>query len=123
MTTDHRGRIIGNPSTPHGGHNLKPMRRQPRLVAGMSRLYGISNDEASGVLDAYKNQQELGDNAYSGGATPDDERLINKLGTSMPSEVLEETFYNRNMPDGELDRTRPGDEPSEPRPYWNGVPH
>jgi hypothetical protein len=123
MATDHRGNLIGNPSTAHGGYSSNPIRRHNRLAANVSRLYNLSNDDAVSIIDAHKNEQELGDNAYSGGPTPDDERLINKVGTYSPSEVLDETFYNRRMSDGELDRTLPGDGPSEPSPYWNGVPH
>jgi hypothetical protein len=120
MPTDHRGRPIGNPFTSHGG---QPVRTQPRLVANISRLYGISNDDAQGVLDNYKNKIDIGDNGYSGGPTDREVDLINKLGTSKPGEVLDDTFYNRHMADGALDQTMVDDGPSEPRPYWGGVPH
>lgn len=116
MATDHRGRVVGNPTTQHGGHPV-----YPRTSALLSRLYGISPDEAASVIDAHRNKEELGDAGYAGWTAGDDS-LIAHLGTTNPAEAIDEAFAARQHTSDVLNNAKHTMNP-EPRPYWNGVPH
>lgn len=77
----------------------------PRLRSTLSNLYDISDDDAMGVLDAHRNKVDLGDAGYEG-YDPSAGPLIEKLGTSNPSEAIEDAFKNRRRSKGSLDNTR-----------------
>lgn len=99
MPQDHRGRWVGNPSTPHGGHSV-----YPRLSSTMSRLYNITPDEAAGVIDSHRNKQDIDDAGYAG-RTSEYDSVIDKVGTNSPREAIGDAFRHRKLSSGSLDNT------------------
>jgi len=65
MAEDHRGRIVGNPGTSHGGH--RPTPRLAQLIVDQSNaLYGVTPEKAQGMINDYRNTRDgLAEGAFA----------------------------------------------------------
>lgn len=94
MPTDHRGNIVGNPTTSHGGH-----RSTPRIRQAISEHLGVSDTQAEDVINAHRagNVEEV----YTGSQwdlTPEDTDLQNKVTKSGGiKEAITDSLYNHKM--------------------------
>lgn len=59
MATDHRGNIVGNPTTAHGGH-----RPTPRLAKKLANHYDLGYGETQKRLDNYREVRDNPSNTY-----------------------------------------------------------
>jgi len=96
----------------HEGRKVDFSNFYPHMTRLLSRLYGISEDQAHSIIDRHQNKGQIGD-------SPDfyDDRLMRHIGTSgIPADTLAEAFAYRHLPDGALDN-------SNQTPTYNGVGH
>lgn len=54
MATNHRGEIVGNPETSHGGH-----RPTPRLAALMAGIGNMGLEDGQAFLNTYRDNRDM----------------------------------------------------------------
>lgn len=104
MPHDHRGRWVGNPNTPNGGH--RPLPRVNRLL---ENVYGLNEDESNNLIRAHResgyynsgvnnNNADLYDTDTYDLSTPWDngESLTGKLGTNSSAKALRAAVRDRS---------------------------
>lgn len=66
MATNHRGDIVGNPETSHGGH-----RPTPRLAALMAGIGNMGLEDGQAFLNTYREDRDI----LSGGSDAGDNEV------------------------------------------------
>jgi len=103
MPQDHRGRWVGNPYTPHGGH-----RSLPRLQRLLSQVYDLNETESNNLIKAHRESSQVNpgglrdadlyDNETYDLSTPWDggSSIVGKTGTNSSAKALGDAVRDRS---------------------------
>ena len=102
MASDHRGRIVGNPETSHGGH-----RPTPRLASLMAGIGNMGLEDGQAFLNTYRDNRDM---LQEGPDSGDNETWVqNNSQNNQEAGLISDALVNRH-----------GEPDWEPDPYHHG---